>query len=923
MGNKFFYDKIYIMTLYFIRFKLFFLILLIFQFCLFIEGNKSEKQLNSFLLDQWSYPHGPSLRTINSIVQTPDNFLWIGTNRGLLHFDGVEFKYFNLQQILKVKDNVNYISDLYVDRLGRLWLSVDHGLIKYQNKKFKFYSNNEGFVGNYIMDIHEDVNGRLWLATLDHYLNSFKDGIFNHFGPKEGLKSNSIYSLAEDNKGDLWLGTYGNGILKYMDNTFIKPEISGLLDNIFIRKMKFDKKNRLWLGTVNGLILITDKTATFFDSEGSIGNNSINDIIEDRDGNIWISNTRGIYRIDMAKLKVEKYNLDFKASCMYQDSEGKIWMGASGEGLKRLSNSFFTYPLTKSGIPDLTSIIYKNTLNDIWIGTELGTLFKLKSGSLQDIIKIKEPFKKSVLSAINDDSDGNLLVGNLGHGLFKLENDTFSPVLHQKDLKAAYVISLIKNLHGGIWIGTSNNGVFRYDNNKLLHFDKGYGLLSNKVYALYEDHQQNIWIGTDNGINFFKKGVTEKKNLQASFIGTEIVNFYQDKNNFLYIISIDSGLIIKKEGITKRLSMKHGLFSNVLYQVIEDDLGNFWLSCDAGLMNIRKKDIHDFVLKNKNRINCKIYDRSDGIKSTDFSWFSSYNGIKTGTGELWFATQKGIAAFDPSSVTINKRTLTVIIDEISVNGKTYIKENFNNIFENGSTIMFKYTAPTSIAPSKVKYQYILKGYDNKRVFVQPGETERHVIFQKLKSGKYKFIIKAANRDNIWNRKETTFEFSIKKTFVETITFKIMIIFLFVFVGISGYFILKQIFIKIDKKKSKQYYKENEDLQRCKDSLRVLLKRDNIYLQNNVSLNNIAGKIGVSPKLLSYVINEELKMTFRELINSYRIQRAKELLILEDERSILDIAYDTGYNSKEVFNRVFKKFTGITPSQFRKEENKDK
>jgi len=95
-----------------------------------------------------------------------------------------------------------------------------------------------------------------------------------------------------------------------------------------------------------------------------------------------------------------------------------------------------------------------------------------------------------------------------------------------------------------------------------------------------------------------------------------------------------------------------------------------------------------------------------------------------------------------------------------------------------------------------------------------------------------------------------------------------------------------------------------------------------YLDPTLCLNNLAEKLAIPTHHLSQVLNICLNQNFFDFINSYRIKESRRLLSEQDPRkkTIIEILYQTGFNSKSVFNVAFKKYTGMTPSQFRKLQN---
>lgn len=103
-------------------------------------------------------------------------------------------------------------------------------------------------------------------------------------------------------------------------------------------------------------------------------------------------------------------------------------------------------------------------------------------------------------------------------------------------------------------------------------------------------------------------------------------------------------------------------------------------------------------------------------------------------------------------------------------------------------------------------------------------------------------------------------------------------------------------------------------------LKILFKNEHLYLNSDLNLNQAAKKIGISPRDLSQVINENEQKNFSEFVNLYRIKEAKKLLIDSqyEHEKIATIAYDCGFGNVTSFNLAFKSATQLTPSQYRKQ-----
>lgn len=113
---------------------------------------------------------------------------------------------------------------------------------------------------------------------------------------------------------------------------------------------------------------------------------------------------------------------------------------------------------------------------------------------------------------------------------------------------------------------------------------------------------------------------------------------------------------------------------------------------------------------------------------------------------------------------------------------------------------------------------------------------------------------------------------------------------------------------------------DNELIELKSKLIHLITKEHLYLSHDINLASLSERLEVTPHQLSYVINNGLQQNFFQFINSYRIERAKILLLEKssEKLTILGIAYESGFSSKTAFNTTFKKFTNQTPSQFKKQ-----
>ena len=896
-------------------------------FCLFLIYNlysakllalDPDKHIDQYLINEWKISDGLPSNTITSICQTNDNYLWIGTNKGLVRFDGIRFDIINIEDDPKKKSIC--ITDLFVDGQGTLWIGTLKGLFQFKNWKFRKFTIKDGLSGNDISSINEDVNGNLWIGTLDNYLNKFEDGKFYLFNSSNGLEGKSISSIFDDVEGVLWVGAYKKGLYKFKSGKFIKRNISGLKENYSINSVYEDHKRCLWRGTDVGLIQINgEKTHIYTSLIGGIANNDVVDILEDCDGNLWIGTKDGITRIKKSlsdKIYIENYLKNNVITSLFEDNEKNIWIGTNGSGVIRIRDATFTMYTTKDGLPnDFISSLFQDRNGDIWIGSayslcmfrnEIFSKFLIKSANSKN--------------AINEDNKSNLWVGSDGSGLFKIKGEVIFNFSNKQGLLSNIIKVLYIDSKENIWVGT-DRGLNYYIGGTFKSYTIKDGLLCNFINSIMEDKKHNLWIGTSKGITFVKKGIFKKENIKQFLKNIPISFVYEDEKNTFWICTFGEGLKRFKNGKFDSFSIDDGLYSNDIYKIIEDTQGNFWIPSDSGVLKVNKDELNEFAKGNVDKINCLLFGLSDGMGSVECT-VGSCSAIRTNAGAIWFATKKGISVVNPRKLKVDKSHLHVIIEKVLLNKKSIPRNKKHSSFYNIRDVRFHFTAPTFVSPEKVKFKYKLDGYDKNWIMLESGK-ERLALYSDLEPGVYTFMVQACNKDGIWNKKGDSVSFSLRKHFFKTLFFKILCLFVFMLIAISLYFLVK----KINSRKRIKYKTSTLDKNRLEEYLKKLIysiEVEKVYLDENISLNTLAEKLSMNSYHLSQLINEKLGKNFYDFINYYRVEEAKKKLIVReaDDIKILRIAYEVGFNSKSAFNRAFKRFTNKTPSQYKIEYIKE-
>lgn len=895
-----------------------------------------QKPVDQYLLDQWERSAGFPSDTVYAIVQTGDGYLWIATSEGLVKFDGIKFSPVPLTGKVETAAKETVLITLFVDREGTLWIGSDIGLTSYNYRtgRFKTFTPADGLTGDRIRRIKDDMNGNLWITFISSYANRFSNGKFFAFNKSHGLAGKKIDAIVEDRNGNLLFGSRENGVFIYKSGRFFPHSLPGVNKSHTITSMLEDSKGDLWIGTTNGLLQVTDEGYRMYKTGAGLAGNFVTSILEDSDRNIWVGTTKGLNRIKKGQYGAVAFASllkSFKIYCLFEDSEKNLWVGTYGFGLKRLKDGkFMPYAPLEVFPEEIILSVFADRSGDTWTGTLSGKLFHCRGS---DIIEIIEPpeFSGTGIAAIAEDAAGNLWLGTNGRGVFQKKGGNFIQFSTKDGLADNLVTSIYRDSSNNLWFSTFDGvSIYRYKSGVFESFTARDGLSGKVVNNVYEDRNQNIWIASDKGITVIRDGKIAKENLQYYLQGVSVTCLYEDPsgpaaaNEVYWLATYGAGLkrlALKNKTVTT-YKTDHGLTTNFIYQFFEDRQANFWLMGKRDILRVSKGELNLFALGGAERINCVSFGVADGMKSPEFNNELSRNSaLKTRNGELWFVTRKGISIVNPAKIRINKSAPPVIIEAVlfdhkpiplrpDVVGGVYTCRGIRDF-------SFRFTAPTFLSPEKIKFRYFLEGEDREWIFLPAGK-ERTARYQKLSPGSYTFRVTACNAEGVWNRTGASISFVIEPFFYQT-TFFMIVMLLLVTVLVTA---VIHIYKKRPAKKKKKYEGTTLNPHHVREvtrKLNYLVEAEKVYCDADISLQSLARKLSITPHLLSRILNEKLGRNFHDFINYYRIEEVKRILENSgvSEQTISSAAYEVGFNTLAAFYKVFKKYTGQTPAEYKK------
>ncbi len=376
----------------------------------------------------------------------------------------------------------------------------------------------------------------------------------------------------------------------------------------------------------------------------------------------------------------------------------------------------------------------------------------------------------TTVHAMCEDTDGSMWVGT-DRGLGHLVDGRFRSVNNLEGLSHLAIRAILVDSRGALWVGTKGGGVNRIIDGNVSVFDLDDGLPSNIIRWIEEDAQGRIWLATESGVARWQDDHFEQ-------IGQPLDDFYAmnvhidaDDDSVAWLGTYGSGLVRMTDDRIDVLDVDDGMLENTVYAVTEDTLGRIWMPCNQGIFGVAKADIDRYLAGEIDRLHPLAFSNQHGFPGTECNGGSQPSTWNDPDGRIAFATNGGIAFFDPSMVGECKTTPLTIVERVMADGVTYEHETLESIPPGRRDLDIQYTGLHFHDPQGIRFRYRLIGYETD--WVEAG-SRRHAYYTNLPPGSYTFQVIAANSDGIWSDADARVSFRLEPYFYETGMFRLMI-----------------------------------------------------------------------------------------------------------------------------------------------------
>ena len=775
-----------------------FCVLACFFITIFCQAQSVEEH---YYFKNLSIRNGLSQNTVNAILQDRKGFMWLGTKDGLNRYDGLSFRKFKHDAANPRSIGNSFITSLYEDFNGNIWVGTDAGVYIYYPEKeafeeFDCQSLEKTRIERSVSMIAGDKQGRVWIAVEAQGMFCYdaRQKLLRNY-PLSEISSN-IKCFTFDSGGTLWLGFYGDGLYYSKDNLatvhpYGSPEDGKReFEGGVITKIVQGNYNCLYIGSVkegvSELNLTSGQVRNLLAIDESGESIFCRDLLPYSDNELWIGTESGIYIYNLRTAQFihlraslyDSYSLSDNAIyALYKDREEGLWIGSYFGGVDYYPRQY-TY-FAKYYPKNIANSLHGKRVREfcraddgtLWIGTEDGGLNHFNPKTKEFHFFEPSAGFTNIHGLCMDGS--HLWVGTFSKGLRVIDTRTgvvlrtYTEGHTPHSLNDNSIFSICRTSAGEIYLGTLF-GLLRY-NRTQDNFDRIPELNGKFVYDIKEDSYGNLWLVTyANGAYCYDVSVRRWKNYvfdaedEKSLPYDKVLSVFEDSYRQIWLTTQGGGFCLfhpDTETFT-RYGLKDGLPNDVVYQIVEDDDRFLWLTTNNGLVRFDPKTME-----------MKVFSTANGLPTNQFNYRS---GFKDEAGNIYLGSINGFVAFDPRTFAENRQVPAVAItDFLLFNKEVPVGETdsplkssitFSDkvvLTADQNSFSFRIAALSYQAPRMNKLMYKLEGFDEGWLTI--GESPL-VTYSNLGYGDYVFKVKASNSDGVWNEQETSLHLSILPPF---------------------------------------------------------------------------------------------------------------------------------------------------------------
>jgi ligand-binding sensor domain-containing protein/signal transduction histidine kinase len=770
-----------------VRFRLFAILLL---FAVSAWAHHDSTREGDIRFDRLGLDEGLSQSTVLSVAQDSTGFMWFATEDGLNRYDGYQFKVYRHDPANPESLNHNFINALLIDSRGDLWVGSRGGLQIFDPMRDNFrvpgpIDGKASLVD--VMALAESRDGVVWAATQ-------RGAVYRFSGAPELIVPESdalgtVHDLHLDRAGRVWISAR-SGLHIFTRNAsgdFRPEQLPGLKAIMApVYQVLEDGAGRFWVAYADGVMSLSlyarSDQETGFQQQLLLSGESVEGLLQARSGTIWAATGSGLIQFDEHGFRRHRADINDPLSlggndvlALFEDASRIMWVGTTGFGLSRYAPhaSHFLHLGVKSvpgeGLNNaLVWAIERDHHGGLWLGTKGGGLnYRTPAGVFRYFLPGEDAsnsLNSDWVLAIHETADGSLWIGTRGGGLSRLEPDSGRITTFRHDpadptsIANDRIYALIEGAGGVLWLGT-NDGLSRFDRETgksvtIKHQPEvANSLRDSSIRALLLDTENNLWVGTRRGgvhrVDPQTLAVEPVLNELADHL---VLSLYRDPGDTLWLAT-DRGLVSFHIGETRYRVYRRadGLPNDLVYGILPGSDGQLWISTNRGLSRL-DGDSGQFI----------NFDTGNGLATNEFNQGAYHVDVD---GQLMFGNVQGLTLFHPDDLATDPVAPRTAITDIRISNQSVTSGEGQALVDRPVHLLDRLTLQSGqgivtlefaslhyATPERAHYAYRLLGASDE--WIETDASRRTATFTGLAPGEYRFQVRAANVDGVWQTDPT-------------------------------------------------------------------------------------------------------------------------------------------------------------------------
>ena len=730
-----------------------------------------DRRISQYAHTAWRIQDGFFSGTPQTITQTTDGYLWIGTEAGLVRFDGISF-------VPWTSPNGKALPSSRIHALlgtsdGSLWIGTSRGLARWSKEELFTFAGEPAFVEAIV----QDSEGKVWMTRsqvrdAEGALCEVAGNALRCHGTADGIPFPYAQPLFNDVHGNLWIGS-SLGVCRWKSGdakTYIVKALMRVKGLAGVSAIAPGDDGSVLVGMKQqgkglGLQELREGVWRDYTLPGLDGPEMhVSTLLRDHEGDLWIGTANnGLYRVHGSQADhfggADGLSSD-AVQGLYEDREGDLWV-ATSRGIDRFRNTrVVTYSIREGLTSEDVDSVLASRDGTVWIGN-LHALDVLRHDRFNGIGRAKG-LPGTLITSLFEDQSGRVWVG-VDSGLTLYENARFRWITKSDGASLGVVTAIAEDGDHDIWVATTEPALFRIQNLAVREEIKPPRIP--RVLSLAADPKDGIWLGLSNGnLARYKSGQLEMvtTNLPGNF---SVRNLLVDADGSVWWVT-QEGLFRWKTARVGTLNSRNGLPCDDMFALVRDGQGSLWLDTQCGFVAIESAELERWWQQSDLKLRVKTLDVFDGAQPglTNFRPEVS----RAPDGKLWLANENILQVVDPEHLEGNHIAPPVVVEQIIADRKKYAVREKLQLPARTRDIEIDYTALSLVVPEKVRFRYKLEGRD---ADWQDPQNRRRAFYSDLPPGDYQFRVIASNNDGVWNEQGATARFTILPAFFQTAWFR--------------------------------------------------------------------------------------------------------------------------------------------------------